>query len=446
MDILGIELGKGAWLVSHLKSYLGAVKTVKYFSIDASHQEEPLSGLKGYIERNRLKGARIALVLPPGSYGSKTLELPAPSRSALEGILKYEMEKHVCFRAEDSFYAFSVIEKKGNLYTVFLAAARKDAVEAFAGPFRKHGLAPEFIGARHSAHFDGTAFHKRLSKKAAGFISIEGNRARVDAYDGLLKPPVSRSIEASQPGMNGLFAALKKEAQYLCSPAGPFKRKMDFEWSVDVDGGNAETIADALCEALEAPALAVERGSVAYAAAIGGALGIIEKGKLNTNLLQAQEKPGYRRAAVLGAACALLAVSIGASHIARDLISARRFDAAIDGLKAGKQKIEGLSAALNDTRGRVKALGDMSKSTEKSLEVLNELSGLLPEGTWLTGFELKGNAVFMEGFSRSASSLVFSLSNSKLFKNPEFEGHIVKESGKEHFRLRCEMTDSRGGV
>jgi Tfp pilus assembly protein PilN len=76
--------------------------------------------------------------------------------------------------------------------------------------------------------------------------------------------------------------------------------------------------------------------------------------------------------------------------------------------------------------------------------VLNEVSRLLGDDTWLFELEMRGRSVHLRGFSKAASSLVPTLDSSPMFENARFGAPLTQGAGAgvERFDL---LVDLKGG-
>ncbi|MEN8170810.1 MAG: PilN domain-containing protein [Pseudomonadota bacterium] len=80
------------------------------------------------------------------------------------------------------------------------------------------------------------------------------------------------------------------------------------------------------------------------------------------------------------------------------------------------------------------------------LDVLNALTEILPDDTWLERFEMKVTRIRMQGFSADASSLIELLENSPLLQNAAFDSPVVKDPKTDRFRFQivAELTGEGG--
>src|SRR5690606_29433182 len=81
-------------------------------------------------------------------------------------------------------------------------------------------------------------------------------------------------------------------------------------------------------------------------------------------------------------------------------------------------------------------------------EVINELSRLLDDDTWLEKLSIEGGRLQLIGMSGSASSLVSKLEGARLWKSPSLTGVLQAGGGskRERFTLTAELLAPRQEV
>ena len=86
------------------------------------------------------------------------------------------------------------------------------------------------------------------------------------------------------------------------------------------------------------------------------------------------------------------------------------------------------------------------KQTEPVLsDTLEELSRVIPDGTWLNGLQFTNRRVVIQGQSPSASSLLQSIESSAYFRNVSFSSPVTKDStnGLERFQVAADAVNGR---
>jgi general secretion pathway protein L len=185
--------------------------------------------------------------------------------------------------------------------------------------------------------------------------------------------------------------------------------------------------------------------------AIGLALKGLRRVPLDINFIPASIRPKKKRSKkkigaliALGAIVFLLGISTINTIIQRRSHIAE-LDMQLSELKTQAQSIE----AMQDEIDRVEKYNAIIKQVREQdvskLKILEELTGIIPDDSWLTDFEYsaENKKITLTGYSTSASQLIQLLEESKLFVNVKFTSPITKGTNvKENFKI--EMTLEQG--
>jgi general secretion pathway protein L len=75
-----------------------------------------------------------------------------------------------------------------------------------------------------------------------------------------------------------------------------------------------------------------------------------------------------------------------------------------------------------------------------NIELLKELTAILPDATWVEQLEISGNEIRVRGQSPTASALLGLMEASKLFQNATFLSPITAgAAGKDRFYLSAQI-------
>jgi len=447
MDVLGIEIRKDAWAVAHVKSSLFGVRFQSYFLLNGDDAHRRIEELKGYISDKGLKGARTALVLPRESAMTGVLRIPAPGADAVEGVLKFELEKHIPFAPEETLRSFHILKNDRNIFSVLFAAAGREAVDSAVKMFIGSGIEPSCVAPWQTSLYN--ALYGKGAVRAGrniAFIWIGAEEIRLEAFESMC-PAYSRTLRRSG-GKELWTEEVKKELKGYLTRAGSHERRLDE--CVVIDGsGHArddEGVASFLSSELGLPVEVLrlkDRAPGAAAPAIGAALTALGSSRLEIDFEGGSRSlalKAERRTLALGLVAVLLLVFTGASYPVKDWIAERSLAYAISGAEAEKGQAEALVVKLKSAEERIAALEEIEGSTAGVLDSLRELTEIIPGDTYLTGFEYNGAAkhaiVTIEGVSGRASSVLLRMERSERINGPEFAGPVVKATGgKERFRM-----------
>lgn len=113
-------------------------------------------------------------------------------------------------------------------------------------------------------------------------------------------------------------------------------------------------------------------------------------------------------------------------------------------LKDRVEQARGLGSTLEQLQSGRDFLLRQQAAAPQPLLLLDELTALLPDSTWLTRFEDDGSSVRLDGESAEASSLISLLESSPLLENVRFASPVTANPGtaRERFSLVADVSRS----
>jgi len=116
---------------------------------------------------------------------------------------------------------------------------------------------------------------------------------------------------------------------------------------------------------------------------------------------------------------------------------------AVESLRQQREELFRESSDLEKIRA-----GEVSK-----MEILKELTQILPPTVWIWSFKVTGKEIEISGFADSASDLIPRLDRSPLFEKVEFLAPVTKEREKrmgeekerERFKIKMRIEGRRAG-
>jgi Tfp pilus assembly protein PilN len=183
----------------------------------------------------------------------------------------------------------------------------------------------------------------------------------------------------------------------------------------------------------EWPALAA-----AYAGLMRGASPLI-------NLLPAEERWQPRTGArppvyALGATAALLALTLASHAWIERVLYGRALERALRRLEVPAQQLRRQNQETSSLETRAAVLENLRAGNWQKLYLLQQLTKLLPDGTWLQELHISEDTVEINGYSNHAAELVPPLENSPYFTQVEFTAPIIRDNqNREVFRIRMRL-------
>jgi pilus assembly protein HofN len=88
------------------------------------------------------------------------------------------------------------------------------------------------------------------------------------------------------------------------------------------------------------------------------------------------------------------------------------------------------------TKARIDLLDRFRARTKDDIDIINELTRLLPPPVWISSLEVHADNVTISGEADQAAPLLKSLDSSPLFRNSEFQMAVSRNGAMETFRIR----------
>ena len=168
------------------------------------------------------------------------------------------------------------------------------------------------------------------------------------------------------------------------------------------------------------------------------------------NLLASAQAPARpRRTARLNAwllaiNLALLAAAVGLPFVGWELHE-RRLEDQLSVARDEARVIQALRGEIELLQAERAFLETARAQVGSRLRVLDELSALLPDDTWLEDLTLRSGEAVLAGQSRAAAMLIGVLQDSPLFEDVRFDAPIVKDDETERERFRVRLSVRRDG-
>jgi general secretion pathway protein L len=135
----------------------------------------------------------------------------------------------------------------------------------------------------------------------------------------------------------------------------------------------------------------------------------------------------YRIAAVLaGIALALITARTSLPLYQQERHLAE-LDAAVTSARTQALEADRLRAGLDTAIHRERHLADLKRRSPASLDILSEVTRLLPDDTWLASLDMRAGSLSLSGFSANASALIALLEASALLEDVQFRSQVSFE-------------------
>jgi general secretion pathway protein L len=174
--------------------------------------------------------------------------------------------------------------------------------------------------------------------------------------------------------------------------------------------------------------------------------GLLDQG---VNLLPATERAvalsrgdGVTRALMVAAIVSFLAMLYVPPLLHADALA--ELERALDTRRTEALAVRALVDERDRLKRRVEFLHDRREARIPAVEILREVTELLPDGTWLDKLTLQDATLEVQGESGSATALIERLSDSPYFERVQFRAPVTRNNKAESDRFHLAATLRRG--
>jgi len=177
--------------------------------------------------------------------------------------------------------------------------------------------------------------------------------------------------------------------------------------------------------------------------AVSGLIETITADENEINLLSGKDKQRRRAPLFVTVALFALILSIGMFYFIAPVVIGQRtveeIDREITALKPEMKKVEALKKEADTLSSEVTTINNFKKQNVSSLNIVKEMTSILPAKTWLTHLRIADPAVEIDGYASSAAEIIPRLENSKYFQKVEFASPTFRDSRRNTDRFVIKM-------
>jgi Tfp pilus assembly protein PilN len=406
--------------------------------------EDAPSRVAAFLDRHRLREAPVIACLPREAVLVRFLNLPAEAEPQLAKVVGYQLGSLHPFKDDQVYWDCAVVDRdpKTKQISVMVVLAEKSRVN-------RSKQALQELGLRLSGLTLGAAALAALLKpllpptalivcgRSSGVELLSFHQGNLCATQEIPLDPSASVQERFEREWHRALAALPASDPaalplFVCGSIPP-------AFSGFLEGASP----------LPAPKLNLSkrRGSVdiewpALAAAYAG---LTRRASSSINLLPPEERWEPRTGArlpiyALSAAAALLALTLASHAWIESALYNRALERALRGLQFHAQQLRRQSQDTSTLEARAALLENLRSANWHRLDMLQQLTKLLPDGTWLQELHMSQDTVEINGYSNHAAELVPPLENSPFFTQVEFTAPITRDNqNREVFRIRMRL-------
>lgn len=355
--------------------------------------------------------------LPLRYFTLVDLRLPEAARDDLDQAVRYALMRHAPMGQAQVRIAYQVAEDGGNL-DLNVAAALHDQLDPVLDALAEAGIRPTrifpaLVGVAAAHGLDGA--YVSGGQGVGEVVVLDQGRVALHFWDDL------------KPGRD-MEGFLREIRPMLDNRPRPVDRVWLWECRVNP----------------EAAALAL--GLKANAAAL------VEPGFTRTGLEQIPYGMSLGRAGLLNRrALALRAGAVGLLILALALFPLggllgkrahlKQLEADIARIRPQAEAIAEKRREMQDYADFLRRIAQVSREQPAVLELVHELTQILPGNAWLDSFIFAQGRVRIQGQADSATSIIEAMENSPLFQSVRFESPVTRSGNRDVFQISADLQE-----
>jgi Tfp pilus assembly protein PilN len=444
----GISVAYGSRLFSRIK-----IRGIRRYPFEKGKYPTPenlSSAVALSVNDLKAAGAQVLLIIPKAWAIMKTAELPLAVKDTISDVISFELDRLTPLSSERAFYDFRIIAEDENLLQIMLAAMKTDVLQPYVEALKEKGITVSRVVVNISAI--GTLSRYVHRRENTIFVEIhstgyEGGFIRngklTTSFTGNFVP------EDEQSNINSLIeeinSIVEMEREKGDAPEVFVNNQVSGKWK------------PILQERIKAPVRFIgemdiklqvmNMGNVTEVpyTAIGGVLESLWHKAEGMNLLD----KGIHKPQKTPFAATIVFLSILASLCVFWLISPlqieeKRIEAIDREIMARREEVKKAEALKKDLEGvekEIQTINSFKLSRPMALNLLKEMTKVLPKNTWLSRLRITDSTVEIEGYSASATEILPKLEASGYFKKVEFASPTFRDTrlNADRFIIKMEI-------
>jgi Tfp pilus assembly protein PilN len=410
------------------------IKDVREYSFHVDKYPLPkefMSTLVSAITELDAAGADITLSIPKAWAVIKTVDFPVTIKENMSGAVSNELDRITPYTSEEAFFDFRILSQTDDRITLVIMAAKADAIRPYLDAARESGL--EITRVTVNLSTMGTIGYFFDNSSDTIFIAVDKRgyeRSKAEAVSQDINSLIDASRErGNSPRANVIIKDDDQSLRELLRTQSDMKITF-VEGSADYD--------------------LTDHTNIPYSAACGSVLQSLWAGDAGFNLLskgrQEQEKLPVILTVILLIALVIALAFFFTLPVKADKERLETVSQEVRAKEKTYREIEILQKEITSLESEVAFIRNFKKGST-SLDILNELTSLLPETAWLSNITVTETTVSIVGFADSATELLPKLETSGFFGNVEFASPTFQSGdlGKERFNIKMVLEEQKNG-
>ncbi len=478
---ISLEFREDSIAASYLKNDLSGISLLASSSFALRDDGNVPDELRDFISRNGVDVSKVFVSIPDRWAITRFIDVPSmkgKGSGVIANLMRFEIERHIPFEIDEVAYDFLVMDQKDSMCSMVFVVVQKGKIDFINGFLEKLSLKPDAITTSSLAVLNTIELNEikvggwqdilgivrksdMLGKKGETNLSIyidKGYASVAISRDGMcinLKSFVLNPAKPLDESINEIRSYMTEMQSTIAS--GHFNKLIVAGNISAIGAGSPEEFKETL--GLNVEQISLISGKLNgedirhILPSVGACFSGMGLGTYTINLIPHKVEFNINRIAPLTSKIflALIFVMVIAIVVTDSVKQKNHLDMMEKAFMENEPKVQALESKIveiNRLEKRTAFLRNI-KDNEFLLEILVELTGVIPMDSWISNLQFKGIAlksskksggeIIINGFAESSSSLISILEDSPFFEKVEFIGPIKKTKEKEQFKLSAKI-------
>ena len=440
---------------SFSRIYLKGVRKYPFQGDRYPQPKDVTSSLAFSAKEFGVSNPEITLGIPKAWTIIRTVEFPSTIRENIVGVVSGEMDRLTPFSADEVLFDFRVLRDDGERLTVMVMAVRAAAVMPYIDDLNENG----YTVSRITASLTGLgSLCWYLYKNADNIVVEVDDKEYVGSLfiDGFLTRTRAGELEGDDESR---FDAVSECVRSLSDAAG---REGISPEVVAIFSNNSDPLKGLLESRIETPARIMDDadtrlgfsgndGELPFAAA-GCAVQSLWPDAKGPNLLKKGMMEKDKSPLVLTIILVLAIVFTWVFHLTVPVevekVRLEKISLQIGLKREEVMKVEAIKSEIDVISSEITAIERFKEEMPMRIDILRELTTVIPDDAWLTKTRISAAKVEIEGLAGSAIELLPKLDMSEYFSKVEFTSPTIRDAkiDSDRFKIKMEIESVEKGA
>ncbi|RJQ50336.1 MAG: hypothetical protein C4538_00205 [Nitrospiraceae bacterium] len=476
---LGVEFRDETLEIVFMRNGVSGMSLLSSSSFPLKADDANLAEIRGYINRLGEKPDRVFVSIPDKWAITKFTDIPSikgKGKDVIVNMMRFEIERHIPFNIEEVSFDFLVLDEKAAAYSVVFVTVHKEKMEYVKDFLEKLSLRPNTVIPSSFAVLNTLELSDIT---AGGLLEVMGIMRRSRAVGKSGETNIFLYFDKAHACMSvlkdGLYIYHRSLTYRIGQEHGAFMNdisrylaEIQSRYSVErfhtlILSGDMNSVTEVIHELKEKTGINIvtldqisnlsgntnKTDINMLASAVGACFGGLGLATYRVNLLPHKMEYETRKTVPLSTKIFFVLIFVLIIGIfATEAYKKRQYLSNVEAvLKKNQPMVSGLeklTADINGIQERIDVLRNL-KNSEITLELLTEITGLMPKDAWITNLEFKAfepkdkkkglGELILSGQAASSSALIPLLEDSTYLEKVALVGPVKKTGDKEQFKL-----------